>query len=88
MYGSNGPVWYRGWATDSDEKVCAEVDDVLARTGTRRMVMGHTPDFKVCRPLIFRAGYLPMGFSQNIVSRCGGKIIIIDTGKLNFEVIC
>jgi len=64
MYGSNGPVWYRGWATDSDEKVCTEVDDVLARTGTRRMVMGHTPDFKVCRPLIFRAGYLPMGFSR------------------------
>jgi len=51
MYGSNGPVWYRGWATDSDEKVCAEVDDVLARTGTRRMVMGHTPDFKVCSSL-------------------------------------
>jgi len=43
-------------------KVCSEVDAVLQKTGTRRMIMGHTPDF------------------QNIVSRCNGKIIIIDTG--------
>ncbi|KAH9945176.1 Metallo-dependent phosphatase [Epithele typhae] len=62
MYGADGPLWYRGWALDPEEKVCKEVDDVLQRTGTRRMVMGHTPDF------------------QKIVSRCGGKIIIIDTG--------
>ncbi|KAI0775197.1 Metallo-dependent phosphatase-like protein [Trametes elegans] len=62
LYGSDGPLWYRGWALDPEEKVCKEVDDVLSKTGTRRMVMGHTPDF------------------QKIVSRCGGKIIIIDTG--------
>ncbi|KAF5359114.1 hypothetical protein D9756_003489 [Leucocoprinus leucothites] len=62
MYDANGPVWYRGWALDDEEKVCSEVEKVLARTGTRRMIMGHTPDF------------------DNIVSRCNGKIIIIDTG--------
>ncbi|KXN84765.1 hypothetical protein AN958_12192 [Leucoagaricus sp. SymC.cos] len=62
MYDANGPVWYRGWALDDEAKVCAEVESVLARTGTRRMVMGHTPDF------------------ENIVTRCNGKIIIIDTG--------
>ncbi|KAI0367776.1 Metallo-dependent phosphatase [Pilatotrama ljubarskyi] len=62
LYSSDGPLWYRGWALEPEEKVCKEVDDVLRRTGTRRMVMGHTPDF------------------QKIVSRCGGKIIIIDTG--------
>ena len=47
LYDSNGPLWYRGWALDPEEKVCAEVDDVLERTGTRRMIMGHTPDFQV-----------------------------------------
>ncbi|KAI0783648.1 Metallo-dependent phosphatase [Abortiporus biennis] len=62
LYGSDGPLWYRGWALEPEEKVCAIVDDVLQMTGTRRMVMGHTPDF------------------QKIVSRCNGKIIIIDTG--------
>lgn len=46
---SNGPLWYRGWALESEEKVCADVKKVLARTGTRRMIMGHTPDFNVIR---------------------------------------
>ncbi|KAI0690144.1 Metallo-dependent phosphatase-like protein [Cytidiella melzeri] len=62
LYGTNGPLWYRGWALESEQKVCGLVDQVLQRTGTRRMIMGHTPDFK------------------KIVSRCAGKIIIIDTG--------
>ncbi|KAK7033246.1 adenylate cyclase [Favolaschia claudopus] len=62
LYDANGPFWYRGWATDNEEKACADVEKVLARTGTRRMIMGHTPDF------------------TGIVSRCDGKIIIIDTG--------
>ncbi|KAJ7678950.1 Metallo-dependent phosphatase-like protein [Mycena polygramma] len=62
LYDANGPFWYRGWATDTEEKACVDVEKVLALTGTRRMIMGHTPDF------------------SNIVSRCNGKIIIIDTG--------
>ncbi|KAI0925822.1 hypothetical protein AcV5_008449 [Taiwanofungus camphoratus] len=62
LYDTDGPLWYRGWALDPDAKVCKEVDDVLKKTGTRRMIMGHTPDF------------------EKIVSKCNGKIIIIDTG--------
>ena len=45
LYGSDGPLWYRGWALENEETVCKEVDRVLAKTGTRRMIMGHTPDF-------------------------------------------
>lgn len=63
LYGSDGPLWYRGWADGDEEKVCAQVDQVLKKTGTRRMVMGHTPNM------------------HNIVARCGGKVLIIDTGK-------
>ncbi|GAW09713.1 Metallo-dependent phosphatase [Lentinula edodes] len=62
LYDANGPLWYRGWALEPEEKVCEDVEKVLKATGTRRMIMGHTPDF------------------HNIVSRCNGKIIIIDTG--------
>lgn len=62
LYGSDGPLWYRGWAEGDEAKMCAQVDQVLQKTGTRRMVMGHTPNMR------------------NIVARCGGKILIIDTG--------
>lgn len=47
LYASDGPVWYRGWALESEDKACADVDQVLKMTGTRRMIMGHTPDFHV-----------------------------------------
>lgn len=47
LYAADGPLWYRGWALDSEQKACKAVDDVLQRTGTRRMIMGHTPDFEV-----------------------------------------
>jgi len=62
LYESDGPLWYRGWALNSEAEVCREVEPVLEKTGTRRMIMGHTPNF------------------EKIVSRCNGKIIIIDTG--------
>jgi len=32
--------------------VCGEVDSVLKRTGTRRMIMGHTPNFEVSELLL------------------------------------
>ncbi|KAF8718616.1 hypothetical protein AX14_011694 [Amanita brunnescens Koide BX004] len=66
LYRNNGPLWYRGWAEHPEEQVCNEVEEVLGKTGTKRMIMGHTPNFK------------------KIVSRCNGKIIIIDTGESLF----
>ena len=48
FYGNIGPLWYRGWAQDDKATVCREVGAVLAKTGTRRMIMGHTPNFEVC----------------------------------------
>lgn len=62
LYGSDGPLWYRGWAEENEAKVCAQVNQVLEKTGTRRMVMGHTPNL------------------HSIVAKCGGKVLIIDTG--------
>ena len=44
---SDGPLWYRGWALNDEAKVCNAVDLVLEKTGTRRMIMGHTPNFEV-----------------------------------------
>lgn len=45
LYSANGPLWYRGWANGNDDQVCTDVEGVLKKTGTRRMIMGHTPDF-------------------------------------------
>lgn len=67
LYGGDGPLWYRGWAEEDESKICAHVDQVLQKTGTRRMVMGHTPHL------------------QSIVARCGGKVLVIDTGPLPFS---
>lgn len=44
---TNGPLWYRGWAEDNEIRVCGAIDDVLNRTGVRRLIMGHTPNFEV-----------------------------------------
>jgi hypothetical protein len=43
---SDGPLWYRGWAYLDEETVCEQVEQVLAITGTRRMIMGHTANLK------------------------------------------
>lgn len=55
FYGTDGPLWYRGWALDSEESVCAAVDDVLEKTGTRRMVMGHTDSDVGLSPSVLRS---------------------------------
>ncbi len=48
---------------DKEAVVCSKIDAMLAKTGVRRFVMGHTPTF------------------TSMVSRCGGKILVIDTGE-------
>jgi hypothetical protein len=37
-----GPLWYRGLATDAEAALAAHVDAVLATLGVRRIVIGHT----------------------------------------------
>lgn len=62
FYSATGPLWFRGYALDDEaDGVCEMAEVVLRRTRAKRMLMGHTPNFK------------------GIVSRCRGKVIIIDT---------
>jgi hypothetical protein len=39
----NGPFWYRGMATDPEEKLAQHITLVLQRYGVKRIVLGHTP---------------------------------------------
>jgi len=80
LYDANGPLWYRGWALDNEEKACQDVEEVLKKTGTRRMIMGHTPNFHVWLSLLHVASLCSRFTLQNVVARCDGKIVIIDTG--------
>lgn len=42
LFGSDGPMWYRGYLLSDEETACAEVKQALAKLEARRMVMGHT----------------------------------------------
>ena len=48
--------------------------------------MGHTPNFEVSEFLL-RYRVTLNNSSQKIVSRCNGKIIIIDTGEYPVDLI-
>lgn len=43
LYDDLGPFWWRGLATDTDEALTPQVDQVLGKWGAQRMVVGHTP---------------------------------------------
>ncbi|KAL7419822.1 hypothetical protein Q5752_005738 [Cryptotrichosporon argae] len=47
VYDAGGPLWWRGLAETRDEAtVCAWADELKRKTGARRIVGGHTPDFE------------------------------------------
>jgi hypothetical protein len=46
----NGPVWYRGLATEDETAFRATLDQILARYGASRVVVGHTPTGGVVWP--------------------------------------
>jgi hypothetical protein len=45
-----GPLWYRGLATDDEQRRREMVDAILERYGARRIVVGHTPTGGVVWP--------------------------------------
>lgn len=49
LWSSDGPFWYRGYATDDETTACALVQQALHGLGSYRMVMGHTPHFSGIR---------------------------------------
>jgi hypothetical protein len=43
LFNPNGPLWFRGYATWSDEQGNKNVEQLLNRLGAARIVVGHTP---------------------------------------------
>ena len=65
MEAADGPVWYRGYALEPEEKACPLLDIALGQLGVRRMVVGHTVQDS------------PIGQMR---LRCGGRLVLADTG--------
>lgn len=65
MEAADGPVWYRGYALEPEEKACPILDIALGQLGVRRMVVGHTVQDS------------PIGQMR---LRCGGRLVLTDTG--------
>ena len=63
---SDGPLWYRGLATEPEETFKPTVDRILSQVGARAIVVGHTPGPSIGR----------------IATRFDGRVILIDTGML------
>ena len=62
----DGPLWYRGLATEPEATFAPTVDRILGQVRARAIVVGHTPGPSIGR----------------IVTRFGGRVILIDTGML------
>lgn len=63
IVGSDGPLWFRGFVEEPEERACPALEASLTSLGAKRMVVGHTTR---------RDG--------RIQSRCGGRLLVIDTG--------
>ncbi|RKO96368.1 hypothetical protein CXG81DRAFT_2408, partial [Caulochytrium protostelioides] len=64
LHDPHGPLWYRGYALDPEPVACRNVEEALGYLGAKRIVMGHTPQLE----------------TGKILSRCDGRILIIDIG--------
>jgi hypothetical protein len=43
LFGSDGPLWYRGYAEENEAQVCSLLEEALIGLNATRMVVGHTP---------------------------------------------
>lgn len=66
LYGNDGPLWYRGWALDTDAGICDRADEVMKQVGVRRMIMGHTPDFEVSASFLSCFHFLTLNLEDRI----------------------
>lgn len=68
VLGSDGPLWYRGYARNSDERTCTELRKSLDLLGASYMVMGHT----IKEKMIFRCSrgvFVDTGISYAMLGR-------------------
>jgi hypothetical protein len=76
----DGPLWYRGLATDSEDDLSPFVDQILKSFGVARIVIGHTPTAGAVMPRFGgRVALIDVGLSKayNQSPAC----LILEEGK-------
>ncbi|WVF66710.1 hypothetical protein IAT40_001452 [Kwoniella sp. CBS 6097] len=46
LYAEGGPLWWRGLAEKGEKQVCQWAEELKSKTGARRFIGGHTPNFE------------------------------------------
>lgn len=77
LYGSRGPIWYRGYFRDP-QLDSAELDKLLAQYGVKRIVVGHTTLSGVFSHYDGRV----INTDTDIQTGAGGELFIWTDGKL------
>ena len=77
---SEGPLWYRGLASDDEALLSAHVDEVLSRFGVKHVVIGHTVTAGTVIP---RHGGKVIMIDVGLSAQYGGPpaCLIIEGGK-------
>ena len=81
LFGGDGPLWYRGYADDSERTICKKLDDALQSMNAVRLVCGHTPqiDGKILSRCGGRILVIDVGISQAYWGHSAALEIIGDT---------
>lgn len=76
-----GPLWWRGFAQDSDASLEAHVGQLLSRHGVKRIVVGHSPTEG--RGVVSRLGGKLILADVGLSSRFGGRraCLVIEGGE-------
>ena len=76
--GKTSPIWYRGYFTDS-ALTQARVDEILRKSGVRRIVVGHTSMKTVGR--YFDGAVISV--DSSIKNGESGELLLIEDGRLS-----
>ena len=77
LYGSQGPVWHRGYFLEPMMND-AQIDRVLARYGVKRIVVGHTP----MRGVFSHHGGRVLSVDSDMQKGRSGELLFWDEGQL------
>ena len=77
LYGTNGPIWYRGYFRDPQID-SVELDKLLSQYGVKRIVVGHTTMTGVFSHYDGRVINTDTGIQKGV----GGELFVWTDGKL------